>query len=205
MRTAVCVMVLVFACGCAGVPSWQDAGDYLYDRGNDFLDCFQANVGVGCGLAANVKVTDWITYYLGGSRTYRAGLGRRFIQAWREQEGGILLLGERRVLNMYGYDVKGERKHRRGDYLGERLSSFVLVLPVDICSFGSHHRYSASVRPLVEQANLEVGATLGVVAARVGVSPGQMIDFVQGWFGVDTPGDDRGVGWRTKEEGKGGA
>ena len=39
--------------------------------------------------------------------------------------------------------------------------------------------------------DIEVGATLGLVYARVGFSPGEFLDFLLGWFGVDIAGDDR--------------
>jgi hypothetical protein len=44
-------------------------------------------------------------------------------------------------------------------------------------------------RKLVDAFDIEVGATL-LLSARVGFSPGQFVDFITGWFGLDIAGDD---------------
>jgi hypothetical protein len=36
-----------------------------------------------------------------------------------------------------------------------------------------------------------VSVHLGFVCARVGFSPGEFVDFLLGWFGIDIAGDDR--------------
>lgn len=47
-------------------------------------------------------------------------------------------------------------------------------------------------RPWVERFDLEVGVTV-LIGARVGFSPGQLVDFVGGWFGWDPAGDDQSL------------
>lgn len=38
--------------------------------------------------------------------------------------------------------------------------------------------------------DIEAGVFAGIVGARVGFSPGEFVDFLLGWFGVDIAGDD---------------
>ena len=46
----------------------------------------------------------------------------------------------------------------------------------------------------VHAFDIEVSAYAGVAYARAGLSPGEFLDFLLGWFGVDIAGDDRGLG-----------
>ena len=46
----------------------------------------------------------------------------------------------------------------------------------------------------VHTFDLEVGAFALILGARVGFSPGEFVDFLLGWFGVDIAGDDREMG-----------
>ena len=43
----------------------------------------------------------------------------------------------------------------------------------------------------VHSWDIEAAAYAGLFAVRVGVSPGELVDFVLGWFGVDIARDDR--------------
>ena len=42
----------------------------------------------------------------------------------------------------------------------------------------------------VHAFDLEVSATVLLIGARAGFSPGEFVDFFLGWFGVDIAGDD---------------
>jgi len=44
--------------------------------------------------------------------------------------------------------------------------------------------------PPIRWADVGVGATLSLPAFRVGASPGELLDFLTGWFGLDLAGDD---------------
>ena len=39
--------------------------------------------------------------------------------------------------------------------------------------------------------DIEASVYAGIVYARAGFSPGEFVDFLLGWFGVDIAGDDR--------------
>jgi hypothetical protein len=41
-----------------------------------------------------------------------------------------------------------------------------------------------------QASSFEVGATLGVIEARVGINPMEILDFLVGIFGLDPAGDD---------------
>ena len=46
----------------------------------------------------------------------------------------------------------------------------------------------------VHAFDIEASVYAGVVYAKAGFSPGEFVDFLLGWFGVDIAGDDRGMG-----------
>ena len=46
--------------------------------------------------------------------------------------------------------------------------------------------------------DIEVGATVLIIGARAGFSPGEFLDFLLGWFGVDIAGDDHRLEPREK-------
>ena len=53
----------------------------------------------------------------------------------------------------------------------------------------------ARLNPLVHAFDIEASVYAGIVYARAGFSPGEFVDFLLGWFGVDIAGDD----WRVDE------
>ena len=66
-------------------------------------------------------------------------------------------------------------------------------------SRGSDLLWSRQVTDVTRKArvhafDVEASVYAGIVYARAGFSPGELLDFLLGWFGVDIAGDDRGLG-----------
>ena len=81
------LIVLILCTGCAGV------GKYARDRGNDFLDCFTAQGGLGLGLpAVELHATDWLTTGAGCSLGVRWGLQGGDPGLWSVTQFGVPLL-----------------------------------------------------------------------------------------------------------------
>ena len=55
-------------------------------------------------------------------------------------------------------------------------------------------------RARIHAFDIEASVYAGIVYARAGFSPGELLDFLLGWFGVDIAGDDRSL---EREEGRG--
>ncbi|GEM_PF-2712881 len=71
---------LAFLPGCGAVGAW------FRRRGLDLLDCVKANVGVGLGLEADARLTDWFAPGLGfAARTWNFGWeDRNLYGSWEE-------------------------------------------------------------------------------------------------------------------------
>ena len=196
MARASWLLLPLLASGCS-------PGVYLADRGRDFADCFQANAGVGLGLAANVKATDLATVYVGGANNRKFGIVGRKIGTWREMEYGFPVRAiwvthslVEHVAGPAGWVcvphvlwLLGEREVDPGGIDPDELSEAVYLI--------SMPGERKSLRRKIDWFNLELGATAGVVNARVGFSPGQLFDFLFGLAGLDLAGDDTP---RAKEE-----
>ncbi len=75
---------LVFSSGC------QSLGTYFKDRGNDFADCFKADVGVmGIGAEAHVRITDAFATGAGVSAALKIGFKGRHIDGWADWHVGL--------------------------------------------------------------------------------------------------------------------
>ncbi len=67
------------------------------------------------------------------------------------------------------------------------------------------HEEGSRRRKLIRWARLhafdiEVGANVLIIGARAGFSPGEFLDFLLGWFGVDVADDDRPLERRTERK-----
>ena len=169
MPRVVWFLLPLLASGCSPAT-------YLADRGRDFADCFQANAGVGLGLAANAKATDAFPLWAGCASNQKIGFHGRGIGLWEESEYGVL-------------------------YMAFRLMSGPATDRVEVVRWfawvESPDYPEESKKRSLDRFDLELGVTAGVVNARVGFSPGQLFDFLFGLAGLDLAGDDT---LRAKEE-----
>jgi hypothetical protein len=157
---------------------------YVKNRTNDLLDVFRFDVGWGPGLYAEARVTDFAALFLGYRDLQLAGMHGRFVGSATAMDLGLgpvvwggstqntvpLLPGD---TSQFDVDYAVPRRPMVGE---------MLVLPVYIGT-------SLSPRGL-RSTDLGADVTLGYVSVGVGFSPGEFIDLLLGFFGIDLGGDD---------------
>jgi len=202
------LIVLVFCTGCAGL------GKYAEDRGNDFLDCFTAQGGIGGPVPAfELHATQWVTTGAGYTLSAKWGLeGRQAVERIYLQGGALVLplasvspdLGldpdrEGALQSLYTYgSYTNEPSRAFLAFVGEPLKLRKSILFFDTTSLPglAYHRnlgregFVEEERPLVQALDVHVDVTLTPLSFRLGFSPGQFADFLLGFFGLDIAGDD---------------
>jgi hypothetical protein len=179
IRVAVCSVAVAVLCGCAS-------------RMADLRDCGRLSVGVGLGLSADVKVGDLTHPSLGlMTVTHRVGLeNREIVGYWKEGECAFPLI---EVPNKLGEDCGFFTSYGRDLFAeghdGARDQCHVVGfwLPFERYKVGSCELKQSAFNSTTD---LQAGLTLGVVSARVGVNPLEIVDFLLGFVGLDIAGDD---------------
>ncbi len=159
----------------------------------DMSDCVTLSVGVGLGLDATCKVGALMHGGIGviGSRTVQVGLQNwaRY-GVWEEEQ------------YVWPYTWVVHEQVTEGMHYEQKLSV--------LCSY-TRERYPALEKdpfelrywaPIFEKppkepsfrfhelTDLELGATLGLFSARVGVNPLEIVDLILGVFNIDIAKDD---------------
>lgn len=180
-------------------------GPYLSARARDFLDIPKCAAGTGLGLHVDVEATMLFHFGLGGGFNQLVGLTHGL---W----WGLEVVGGFPITN-WAYGEGGWRgmtvcHYRCPFYFPLLLHSLSYPVLPDFASslvpifmtykngkFGPPSVYE-TFHP-IRWADVEAGVTLGVVAFRAGVSPGEALDFALGWFGIDLGEDDQNA-WDRK-------
>jgi hypothetical protein len=195
MTPALVVATLLLATGCQTTVS-----GYLSRRGRDFKDCFLIQTGLGIGLGVDVKA--------GGLVHASALMSAHF------DEGTVgWVYGEPRPADELHATIVGHVSNE-GD-LGIGLihvsaRSYQDTSVGHVCfgvlpaAFSLHGGTWLWLDPDEEWAGLEkavrsarihafdveAGVMLLLWGFRAGFSPGEFLDFLLGWFGIDIAGDD---------------
>jgi hypothetical protein len=162
-------------------------------RFQDLKDCGALSIGIGAGLDVSVKVGCVLQPAVGvvGSRTVRVGHENRARSGvWDERqfvwpvEWVRLNMSSppddpRDDLAVIAAYTRSRCPEEKGD--PQEDASFFPILA------DRTHRDPFSFHELTD---LQVGATAGVVAARVGINPLEILDFLLGFLGLDIAGDD---------------
>ena len=176
-RLALLLPLLALATGCAS-PYWED-------RGADAADVFTATVGVGLGATARIG-------------PLHGGLGGNF------DEYGIEA-GKVGELGKTGAFFLDDGGHFAGDYCLLAWGKSRITLSGHALSRGKN-LYSGHGPPgwipfwdpppadntvpnHARWTQIEVAAGLGY-GVRLGFNPGELLDFILGFFGIDIYGDD---------------
>ncbi len=172
------VLAAVFASCCAGCS-------YVHDRTNDLLDPFRVDVGFGPGLFVDVRATDFLEVGAGIHIVETAGMHGRFVGTGTMAGIGL------------PFATFVQMRQRMAPLLGD-ASSFdrmrdvvpgqvLVVVPM-------MHSPRISAWSLAERdvriADLGVTATVGLVSVSLGFSPGEVLDLLLGFVGIDLAGDD---------------
>jgi hypothetical protein len=166
---------------------------YLAARARDLRDVVTFDFGVGFGLGVDGQLTDAFHTGLGGGQYFVWQLGHPSHAASDSALGGLQAnlawLVYRTDGSMLAPDHQGfllnftqwpawfaEPPHGRDALL--RTTSLPL----------SQH----ATAPWWNVADIDVGVQLLPVSCRLGARPGELVDFLLGWFGADVLGDDDG-------------
>ena len=155
----------------------------------DLRDCGKLSVGAGFGLGADVGVGA-LTHPSVGivSMTKRVGLEDRFIYGqWTHAETYFPAL-------LVGVAIASSPSDYAFSYGGEM--SDLNGAEGKVCTKeGRWLNFIGKTYPersfFNKATDLEAGATLGVISARVGFNPLEFIDFLLGFVGLDVAGDDK--------------
>lgn len=201
MRALSLGMVLAAAL-CAGCAGWPP---YAVDRAADLVDCFSLEAGYGGAVDAEVRATDWIATGAGAASSFRWGFaGRKLVGFPGAPDSGVThhygvpVMPFRTWLSLEPYDRDGlirffytdvsvrDERFFSPSVRPARVSKSIVLF--DVTSLGQF-REPPGERKLIDAFDLHAGATF-LLSARAGIRPGQIADFVLGWFGIDVADDD---------------
>ncbi|MBI3818936.1 MAG: hypothetical protein HY286_09630 [Planctomycetes bacterium] len=181
MKPILRIVLLIIIPALAFTSCKTSAGAYFQDRLNDFVDVIPVSVAAGPGLFASVRATVMVGTGIGYAEAWRAGVRlpdeshRKYddlarYQVWREEEVGLGIL-------WFHQDTSEPDWGGMGNFL-------IFAFPPGGSCGSSHFHFISAL-------DVEAGIHLGIVGLRVGVSPGQLIDFLLGWTTLDIASDDR--------------
>lgn len=209
VRARIVIVGLLSLC-CAAGSGCAELGTYFADRGRDFGEIFRVQAGLGVGLGAAAQAGPVAHLGLGGGVIpYQYGVGWTYGRGYAFGLGGadlydVELFWPATLIGDGSGRSLGEGWHHVADREGRR--------DVDsrdhVCwglAPGLFTRFPSPEGRLlwtprgaetnrwghVHSWDLEASAYAGLLVVRVGVSPGELLDFVLGWFGVDLARDDR--------------
>lgn len=174
-------------------PAWRLVGlvactafgscTYLQNRANDLLDPFRVDVGFTPGLHVDARATDFAALGVGAKGGVVVGLHGRFAVQYRTANVGVgpLMLGE--PFRLEASPLLCESKY---DADHDMVPSQFFVVPR--MGVERPRPWSLERRGLhVADVGVNVAA---VVGAGIGFSPGEFVDLLLGFVGVDIAGDD---------------
>ncbi|MCZ6690087.1 MAG: hypothetical protein O7H41_10820 [Planctomycetota bacterium] len=185
------IAIITITTGC------QTVGQYFANRGRDLADCITIEGGVGYGFGAEIKLAG-LVHVAGGACYYGAPpVGLRYGELVPSSESGdkdtgflgIPLVG---LVLLHGappyLHVSVDDKEEHGCYwLLPGLASYYTEVSESWIWTDPKSGWSR-----LHAFDVEAHLFLGVVGVRVGFSPGEFLDFLLGWVGVDIAGDDEG-------------
>lgn len=149
---------------------------YMINRGRDAADVFTTTVGVGAGAKARIGPIHAGLF----AGIDAAGLRGGELETWSINgcEGMGLMSIEGTVLSFEAFQYV-DQGDRGKDYIAE---GFPLISVVE-----KDKSHRAFVHPYYTQIEV-AGGVLGT--ARLGVNPGELVDFILGWAMIDIFADD---------------
>jgi hypothetical protein len=175
------VQAVVAAMVLAGVTGCASSRAYFIDRGRDAADVLTISVGAGLGARARIGPIE-TGAFLGSDK---AGLRGGEIGAYTWEEFGMMsaAAGDALVLSFEEYNPD-----LGADTTAEQRGKFYSAEGVCLVSLlEDGDRRSWRVHPYYTQVEAQVGV-LG--SLRLGVNPGELVDFIFGWCGLDIFRDD---------------
>ena len=175
LAVAAAISALVVGAGCRSV------GNYMGNRAADLADVFTAELTFGPGVEAHAQVTGFLGTSLGYSDQKGLMLHGRHRGTGRRWSGGLLVLGGTETTAPQMRSLWGEQVHQ------ERRGLWAMFLPL---AYSPGEGISVAYLPgWPRTADVEFGASAGV-GFHVGLSPGELLDFLLGFSTLDVAGDD---------------
>ena len=176
-RKAVLLVLVVLFSTCAGCRA---VGNYFGNRANDLADIVMLELTAGPGIDVHAQVTALLGGVLGWSQQDGLMWDSRYFGRARRVSGGLLIEGETHIERTVYASMEplyGEQPWvPRGSY-------WVMFLPV-----GQRPDTEYKFR-WYRALDVEVGAS-AILGLHIGVSPGEVLDFVTSIFFLDIAGDD---------------
>ena len=167
-------LMMLFAAGCATSPA------YWTNRARDAADVFTVCVGVGAG--AKVRVGPFCPALIMQQNYAGVAGGDSFVGLESSTRGSGFHGAEFIVLWGADYGNHSDLAQARGKY---HEAFYLFGMPMPFAATDKPPRtYNASYF-----TQIEFVAGLGGTV-KLGFNPGELLDFMLGWFGVDIYGDD---------------
>ncbi|MCZ6691912.1 MAG: hypothetical protein O7H41_20180 [Planctomycetota bacterium] len=188
------IAIITMTAGC------QTVGHYFAKRGRDLADCFTVEAGVGYGLGAELKLAGLIHVAGGGCAYWATPVGLRYGDLVASSEGenwdtGFVgsPLTNLAWIPFHHVDRIRLYLHYSGDTKEDHACYWLLP---GLASYSSEEfepwiwTDPKSGWSRLHAFDIEAHVFLGLVGVRVGFSPGEFLDFLLGWIGIDLAEDD---------------
>ncbi len=178
------ILAGLLSSGC-GIPQWTA------DRFLDAADPVRFGAGVGLGADLSLEAGQAFHLGFGVANSTRWGWRQRTLGKWAESEFGFLFY----TAHARGRFPKGfAGEEILGPADGSSESDITMFL---LPAFTSVRDESAFVPkgvregiPPVRWLDLELSLVLAIPSFRIGISPGELVDFAAGFFFIDLSEDD---------------
>lgn len=149
---------------------------FLSQRGEDFLDIWRADLHSFSVPGVWVHAGPILHTGLGSTRLRYHGPAPGIGHIYNQQPSGEAACSDVYILLYHFSSAAGLEPKKDGHKcLG--------ILP-GLFHTGAHDR------PVIHLFDIEVGVNLFIIGVDAGFSPGQLLDFLLGWFGIDIAEDD---------------
>ena len=185
-RARALLLLLPLLAGCAGTAGSRDVGGWFTARGADFMDIFGLRIGVGIGLGAYVRATEWVQLgmmWRGPSETSLVGAsGSVRTEGFKVRGVPCAMFGTigryGGLWSEYSHEVMLPAYTNRRDVVPPiKREAFAGVVPPDGLADDWEASFGAGVHAVV-------------VGLEAEVRPLQLLDFLAGLLGYDPSGDD---------------
>jgi hypothetical protein len=174
------VAVVATCCGCS----------YLKNRANDALDVFRLQASWGPGLYASARATDFCATGLGMRLQETVGMyGRYGFTDFPWPEAQALGFGVAVLEDSIPYQLEPLLDDTSQLDDGERPVGMQVLFFLPSMGMKCEAGYSVADRGL-RVADVNASLALVYVGADVGLSPGELIDLLLGFAGIDVADDD---------------
>ncbi|MCZ6691122.1 MAG: hypothetical protein O7H41_16160 [Planctomycetota bacterium] len=195
LQPLILIAIITVATGCQ-----TTVGNYLGNRGRDLGECFTIQAALGVGLAVEAKLAG-VAHVCVGAGGPVLPLGFEYgrfnppriydIVPFHSAYAGLpvsFLLGPKSHTGTRLYPL-----HLSSDFPRNEEHSCYWLLP-GLFSFQRDVKWiwgsQGSTWARIHAFDIEAGVFVGIIGVRAGFSPGEFVDFLLGWFGVDIAGDD---------------